>query len=167
MPVAGFLVGYLTNFLALKMIFEPIFPVYVCGLKIQGLFLQRQQEVSAEFARVQAAVSGPLWMGLRCGCVLCGASRGGWACVARQNLLKSETMWHYMLNGRLRHAFFDRLKAHSVAFTNRMLGPVKPLCVLYLGADAYEVRPVVRGGCHVVDQRPCAAHPVTRRGCFV
>jgi len=56
MPAAGFLVGYLTNFLALKMIFEPIFPVYVCGFKLQGLFLQRQAEVSKEFAKVQASV---------------------------------------------------------------------------------------------------------------
>ena len=56
MPLAGFLVGYLTNFLALKMIFEPIFPVYVCGIKFQGLFLQRQREVSKEFAKVQASV---------------------------------------------------------------------------------------------------------------
>lgn len=137
--MAGFLVGYLTNFLALKMIFEPIFPVYVCGLKIQGLFLQRQQEVSAEFARVQSGVS---WQRLLRADVTTGIpDAGSWH--ARQNLLKSETMWYYMLNGRLRHAFFDRLKAHSVSFTNRMLGPVKPLIVLYLGADAYEVRHAV------------------------
>jgi len=57
-----------------------------------------------------------------------------------QNLLKSETMWQYMLTGRLSSVFYARLKAHSRTFTNRMLGPVKAVIVLYMGADAYDVR---------------------------
>jgi len=44
-------VGYLTNWLALKCIFEPVEPVYLWGrFKIQGLFLQRQTEVSRELS---------------------------------------------------------------------------------------------------------------------
>lgn len=132
MPLAGFLVGYLTNFLALKMIFEPIFPVYVCGIKFQGLFLQRQREVSKEFAKVQASVRHTVEPSRRF--VLTSPS------AVVQNLLKSETMWQYMLTGRLSSVFYARLKAHSRTFTNRMLGPVKAVIVLYMGADAYDVR---------------------------
>lgn len=53
-PVFGLVVGTITNWLALKMIFRPINPHYLCGIKIQGLFLQRQAEVSDEYARVIA-----------------------------------------------------------------------------------------------------------------
>ena len=49
----GALVGLATNWIALKCIFEPVEPVFLFGnpkLKIQGLFLQRQNEVSGEFS---------------------------------------------------------------------------------------------------------------------
>jgi len=49
-PLCGFLVGYLTNWLALKMIFRPLRPKQYGPLVVQGLFLQRQQEVSKEYA---------------------------------------------------------------------------------------------------------------------
>jgi uncharacterized membrane protein YheB (UPF0754 family) len=53
-PVIGFVVGFLTNWLALLMIFSPIEPVYICGFKVQGLFLQRQTEVSAVYGSMVA-----------------------------------------------------------------------------------------------------------------
>ena len=47
-PVFGFVVGAFTNYLALKMIFEPVDPVDLCGCyTLQGLFLKRQKEVGA------------------------------------------------------------------------------------------------------------------------
>ena len=52
MPLAGFFIGYLTNFLALKMIFEPTRPRQVLGLSWQGSFLKRQDEVSEAYARL-------------------------------------------------------------------------------------------------------------------
>jgi uncharacterized membrane protein YheB (UPF0754 family) len=50
--VAGFLVGWITNWLALKCIFLPLEPTNICGFQVQGLFLKRQTEVSTVFARV-------------------------------------------------------------------------------------------------------------------
>ena len=52
LTIGGTIVGLLTNWIALKCIFEPVEPVYMFGgkLKIQGLFLQRQVEVSGEFS---------------------------------------------------------------------------------------------------------------------
>ena len=52
LTIGGTIVGLLTNWIALKCIFEPVEPVYLFDgkLKIQGLFLQRQLEVSGEFS---------------------------------------------------------------------------------------------------------------------
>lgn len=50
LPLAGLFVGWCTNFLALKLIFEPAEPIHFCGLKIQGVFLKRQQEAAISIA---------------------------------------------------------------------------------------------------------------------
>ena len=75
LPTFGLVVGTLTNWLAMKMIFNPVEPYYVFGIKrfkIQGLFLQRQAEVSCVYAKriseqvltsrniLTSLVSGPL-----------------------------------------------------------------------------------------------------------
>jgi len=54
LPVGGLVVGYLTNFLALKLIFRPINPIKIGPLVIQGLFMKRQNEVSEEYAKILA-----------------------------------------------------------------------------------------------------------------
>jgi len=50
LPLAGFVVGYLTNYVALKIIFHPVRPRDFGCLTIQGLFLKRQQEVADIYA---------------------------------------------------------------------------------------------------------------------
>jgi uncharacterized membrane protein YheB (UPF0754 family) len=50
LPVAGSLVGYVTNWIAIKLLFEPAEPVEVGPITVQGLFESRQKEVSEEFA---------------------------------------------------------------------------------------------------------------------
>ena len=52
LPVFGLLVGWLTNSIAIKLIFEPREPKRIMGLKVQGLFHQRQKEVAEEFGRL-------------------------------------------------------------------------------------------------------------------
>ena len=52
LPVAGFLVGWVTNYVALKIIFRPLEPRKFLCWKVQGIFLKRQREVSETFARV-------------------------------------------------------------------------------------------------------------------
>jgi uncharacterized membrane protein YheB (UPF0754 family) len=54
LPVGGLVVGYLTNFLALKLIFRPVHPVKIGPIVIQGLFMKRQDEVSKEYAKILA-----------------------------------------------------------------------------------------------------------------
>ena len=55
LPVGGLVVGYLTNFLALKLIFRPVHPVKIGPIVIQGLFMKRQDEVSKEYAKILAS----------------------------------------------------------------------------------------------------------------
>lgn len=50
LPLAGGLVGYITNFLALKLIFSPVKPIRFGPWTIQGLFLKRQNEVAKVYA---------------------------------------------------------------------------------------------------------------------
>jgi uncharacterized membrane protein YheB (UPF0754 family) len=52
LPLFGLLVGWATNYLALKMIFEPLRARRYLGFTFQGLFIKRQPEVSAAYAHV-------------------------------------------------------------------------------------------------------------------
>jgi len=54
LPTFGFVVGTLSNWLALKMIFEPVNPTRCCCCTIQGRFLTRQEQVSEIYARIVA-----------------------------------------------------------------------------------------------------------------
>ncbi len=50
LPMTGLLIGWLTNWAALKMVFEPKQPKTLGPLRWQGLFLMRQGEVSEAYA---------------------------------------------------------------------------------------------------------------------
>ena len=46
LPIGGVIIGYVTNWVALWMIFEPVDPRRIGPLKLHGLFIRRQPEVS-------------------------------------------------------------------------------------------------------------------------
>lgn len=52
LPVSGLIIGYLTNWLALKLTFKPTWPhILCCGyVNIQGVFLKRQREAADELS---------------------------------------------------------------------------------------------------------------------
>jgi uncharacterized membrane protein YheB (UPF0754 family) len=52
LPFFGFLVGTLTNWIAIQLIFTPVEPKKFGPFVFQGLFLKRQKEISEEFSRV-------------------------------------------------------------------------------------------------------------------
>ncbi len=54
LPLGGFAVGFLTNWLAINLIFSPLKPRRVLFWKVQGLFLRRQPEISDVWARLVA-----------------------------------------------------------------------------------------------------------------
>ena len=90
LTIGGTIVGYLTNWMALKLIFEPIDPVYFCGFKLQGLFLQRQHEVSGEFSDHLA-----------------------------ENVLTSEKIWNNVFTGWKRPEFDDMLETYTNDFVTK------------------------------------------------
>mmetsp|Transcript_5077 Transcript_5077/g.10705 ORF Transcript_5077/g.10705 Transcript_5077/m.10705 type:complete len:423 (-) Transcript_5077:69-1337(-) len=111
LPAFGFVVGIATNFIALKIIFEPIEPTKICcGLcfSFQGLFLRRQDAVSEIFARVNT-----------------------------QQILTTENMWTAILTGPKKENFYDLLRAHTLIFTENLAGGLKPLVVAGVGADKF------------------------------
>ena len=52
LPLGGLVVGYFTNFLALKLIFRFVNPIKIGPVTVQGLFMKRQIEVSEAYARI-------------------------------------------------------------------------------------------------------------------
>ena len=64
LSIGGLIVGLATNWLALKWIFEPVNPFKIGPFVLQGLFLRRQKEVSADFSKFFAnkvLTSRQLW----------------------------------------------------------------------------------------------------------
>jgi uncharacterized membrane protein YheB (UPF0754 family) len=54
LPLIGVFIGWATNWLAIWMIFEPVEPKRIIGIKMQGLFIRRQQEVADVYALIIA-----------------------------------------------------------------------------------------------------------------
>lgn len=50
-PIAGAVIGWFTNYVAIKMLFRPYRPVNLLGYKLQGLIPKRRQEIAAGIAK--------------------------------------------------------------------------------------------------------------------
>jgi uncharacterized membrane protein YheB (UPF0754 family) len=51
-PIFGAVIGYVTNWLAIAAIFEPVRPVTIGPFRFQGLFIRRQAQVADVWARI-------------------------------------------------------------------------------------------------------------------
>ena len=108
MPIFGFFVGCVTNYLALKVIFSPLRPEKICGITFQGIFLRRQKEVSEIFARV--------------------------VCV---EILHIKSIWNAIFMGSKRKNFKSMLRAHTLVFTEKLVAEIEPLAVAAMGSDKF------------------------------
>ncbi|GGC71950.1 hypothetical protein GCM10011362_20580 [Marinobacter halophilus] len=54
LPVGGFSIGFITNWVAINLIFSPLRPRRILFWRIQGLFLRRQEQISDTWARLVA-----------------------------------------------------------------------------------------------------------------
>lgn len=99
LPAFGFVVGMGTNWIALKMIFEPVDPVPLFGgrLVIQGLFLKRQAEAGAEFSKIVA-----------------------------DNLLSSRNLIQFIITGSSSDKLFDLIRRHINETCDKEAGIFKP-----------------------------------------
>jgi hypothetical protein len=94
LPVGGAIVGTITNWIALKWIFEPLVPTKVGPFIFQGMFLQRQKEVSRDFCTYIAA-----------------------------NVLNSQKVWEAILTGP-KSAEFAKIVAAKVPLPAAMIAGI-------------------------------------------
>ena len=102
----GFLVGYVTNWLALKVIFAPIEPIHIGPMKAQGLFLKRQDEVSKMFAELSS-----------------------------DYFLKPKGMWGEILQGSKRDFFQSMVENYTYRYMCEYLGSARLPVMIYLGQE--------------------------------
>ena len=108
LPAAGALCGYVTNNMALGVIFNPIEPIDVFGFTVQGLFLQRQKEVSREFATI---------------------------CASR--VVTAASCWENILYGRHRAVFAGIVTRHVCRAIDEQVGLLRPLVPLVVGSTNF------------------------------
>lgn len=111
LPTFGFVVGMGTNWIALKMIFEPVEPVHLFGgrLVIQGLFLKRQAEVSAEYSKIFT-----------------------------DNLLSSRNLIPAIVTGRCSDKLFELIHKHVHAYCDSYASMSRPVLWLFNGKGKFE-----------------------------
>ncbi|MGH8460253.1 MAG: DUF445 domain-containing protein [Stenotrophobium sp.] len=110
MPVFGLFTGWFTDWLALKMVFNPKHPTRYLGLFTwHGLFLKRRQEVSAEYGRLIAA-----------------------EIVTAKNILDA------VLKGPLSDRLFNMVQKQVQKVVDDQAGIAKPFVVFAVGSSKYQ-----------------------------
>lgn len=107
LPVFGFAVGWLTNSIALKMIFLPIEKTKIGPFVFQGLFIRRQQEVCKIYAEIAA-----------------------------RDMLPSHQIWDEILLGNNVDKFEALVRRNAGRCVDRLTGVARPLVEAALGARA-------------------------------
>jgi uncharacterized membrane protein YheB (UPF0754 family) len=108
MPAFGLVVGWLTDWAALKLIFNPKHPIHVFGWTIQGLFLKRRREVAADYG----------------------------ALIADQ-IITPRKVIEAILRGPLSDRVFAMIRREVQAALDRSTGVAQPLVVVTVGSARY------------------------------
>jgi uncharacterized membrane protein YheB (UPF0754 family) len=109
MPAFGLIVGWFTDWLALKMIFNPKEPIRVLGIEWQGLFLKRRKEVAADYGALIA-----------------------------DEIITPRKVIEAVLRGPLSDRVFAMVRRQVQASLDRNTGLAKPLVVLTVGTGRYQ-----------------------------
>jgi uncharacterized membrane protein YheB (UPF0754 family) len=108
LPTAGLLVGWATNVLALKMIFEPLRKRKIGAWTFQGLFILRQMEVADAYARIVAS-----------------------------RILTSRNIFDRLLSGPASERLMSLVELHVKRAVDATAGISKPLFQLTQGTQRY------------------------------
>ncbi|MCW2494920.1 DUF445 domain-containing protein [Jatrophihabitans sp.] len=109
MPAFGLIVGWFTDWLALKLIFNPKRPITVFRWHIQGLFLKRRREVAADYGALIA-----------------------------DEIITPEKVIGAILNGPLSDRVFAMVRREVQSALDRSTGIAKPLVVMTVGSAKYD-----------------------------
>ena len=108
-PIVGVIVGYYTNWLALKMIFRPLREKKILGIiKYQGLFLKRQAEVSKEYSNLVA-----------------------------NRILSPHQVLENFIYGRAAEEFFGVIQANVLRALAKLEGIAQPVLSFAVGSEKY------------------------------
>jgi uncharacterized membrane protein YheB (UPF0754 family) len=109
MPAFGLVVGWFTDWLALKMIFNPKHPHKIFGVTVQGLFLKRRKEVAADYG----------------------------ALIADQ-IITPRKVIEAVLKGPLSDRVFVMIRREVQSALDRSAGIARPLVVVTVGTTRYQ-----------------------------
>jgi uncharacterized membrane protein YheB (UPF0754 family) len=109
MPAFGLVVGWFTDWLALKMIFNPKEPVRVLGVEWQGLFLKRRREVAADYGALIA-----------------------------DEIITPRKVIEAILRGPMSDRVFAMVRRQVQASLDRNTGLARPLVVFSIGSSRYQ-----------------------------
>lgn len=109
LPVFGLMVGYFTNWIALRIVFQPLKPIKIGPFKIQGLFLKRQREVAAIYCDI----------------------------VTRE-VLTIRNIIHNMLYGSKSERTNQIIRKHVRRVVDESLGVTRPVVQLAVGSKEYD-----------------------------
>ncbi|MHA6780507.1 DUF445 family protein [Pseudonocardia saturnea] len=110
MPIAGGLTGWFTDWLALKMIFNPKYPTRYFGIFVwQGLFLKRHKEVAAAYGELIA-----------------------------KEIITPHNIIEAVLTGPMSDKLFVMVQKEVQAVLDSQTGLVKPLLVFAVGSSRYQ-----------------------------
>lgn len=108
LPIGGLLVGYLTNWIALKIIFEPKNPIKIGPFTIQGMFLKRQNEVADVYSQL-----------------------------IEKKLMNSENIIRAVLHGSGSDQLFELVELHVNDAIERYVSIAQPYFGLGIGSENY------------------------------
>ena len=108
LPLGGLLVGYATNWIAIKIIFEPKNPIKIGPFTLQGMFLKRQKEVSEVYSQI-----------------------------IEKKLINSENITHIILHGSGSAQLLELIELHVNDAIERYVAIAQPYFALGVGSDNY------------------------------
>ncbi|MCW8108339.1 DUF445 family protein [Alteromonas ponticola] len=108
LPLGGLLVGYLTNWIAIKIIFEPKNPIRIGPFIIQGMFLKRQREVSIVYADI-----------------------------IERKLITPQNITHIILHGSGSAQLLELIELHVNDAIERYIAVAQPYFALGVGSDNF------------------------------
>ena len=109
MPAFGLIVGWFTDWLALKLIFNPKEPVRILGIEFQGLFLKRRKEVAADYGALIA-----------------------------DEIITPKKVIEAILRGPMSDRVFAMVRKQVQLSLDRNTGLARPLVVLSVGTTRYQ-----------------------------
>ncbi len=108
LPFGGLIVGYLTNWIAIKIIFEPQEPIKFAGMTIQGMFLKRQDEVSRVYSDI-----------------------------IQEKLINAQNITDIVLNGSGSGQILELIELHVNDAIERYVAIAQPYFALGVGSEKY------------------------------